>query len=108
METYRTTRPERPMLMIDLLRHTSGLTYGFQQTTNVDAGYRKLQVGERIAGATLDDMIAQACAAAAGVLARHGVELFAFDRCARDTWSARFPESRSISFCARIFSSRSE
>jgi CubicO group peptidase (beta-lactamase class C family) len=42
MESYRTTRPARPMLMIDLLRHTSGLTYGFQQTTNVDAGYRKL------------------------------------------------------------------
>ncbi len=59
METYRTTRPERPMLMIDLLRHTSGLTYGFQQTTNVDAGYRKLQIGERLAGATLDDMIAK-------------------------------------------------
>ena len=59
METYRTSAPERPMLMIDLLRHTSGLTYGFQQTTNVDAGYRKLQVGERIGGATLDDMIAK-------------------------------------------------
>ena len=59
METYRTTRPARPMLMIDLLRHTSGLTYGFQQTTNVDAGYRKLQVGERTAGETLDGMIAK-------------------------------------------------
>jgi CubicO group peptidase (beta-lactamase class C family) len=59
METYQTRRPERPMLMIDLLRHTSGLTYGFQQSTNVDAGYRKLQIGERIAGATLDDMIAK-------------------------------------------------
>jgi CubicO group peptidase (beta-lactamase class C family) len=59
METYRTTRPERPMLMIDLLRHTSGLTYGFQQNTNVDAAYRKLKVGERTSGATLDDMIAQ-------------------------------------------------
>jgi len=59
METYRTTRPARPMLMIDLLRHTSGLTYGFQQTTNVDAGYRKLQVGERLAGETLDGMIAK-------------------------------------------------
>ena len=59
METYRTTRPARPMLMIDLLRHTSGLTYGFQQTTNVDAGYRKLQVGERAAGETLDGMIAK-------------------------------------------------
>src|SRR5258706_7906134 len=45
METYRIERPARPMLMIDLLRHTSGLTYGFQQSTNVDAGYRKLKVG---------------------------------------------------------------
>ena len=32
--------------MIDLLRHTSGLTYGFQQRTNVDAAYRKLGLGE--------------------------------------------------------------
>ena len=59
METYRTTPPARPMLMIDLLRHTSGLTYGFQQMSNVDAAYRKLKVGERTSGATLDDMIAQ-------------------------------------------------
>src|SRR6202030_3414776 len=35
----------------------SGLTYGFQQTTNVDAAYRKLKIGEREGGATLDDMI---------------------------------------------------
>jgi CubicO group peptidase (beta-lactamase class C family) len=28
------------MRMIDLLRHTSGLTYGFQNRTNVDAAYR--------------------------------------------------------------------
>ncbi|MDO8432816.1 MAG: serine hydrolase domain-containing protein [Candidatus Binatus sp.] len=59
METFRTVRPERPMLMIDLLRHTSGLTYGFQQTTNVDAAYRKLQVGERTRDSTLDDMVRQ-------------------------------------------------
>jgi CubicO group peptidase (beta-lactamase class C family) len=59
METYRTTPPARPMLMIDLLRHTSGLTYGFQQMSNVDAAYRKLKLGERNAGATLDNMIAQ-------------------------------------------------
>src|SRR5690242_7429590 len=57
METFRTKRPERPMLIIDLLRHTSGLTYGFQQSTNVDAAYRKLQIGERLKTATLDDMI---------------------------------------------------
>ena len=36
------TRPlDRPMLVVDLLRHTSGLTYGFQNRTNVDALYRK-------------------------------------------------------------------
>jgi CubicO group peptidase (beta-lactamase class C family) len=59
METFRTTRTARPMLMVDLLRHTSGLTYGFQQTTNVDAAYRKLQVGERSGETTLDDMVRQ-------------------------------------------------
>lgn len=59
METFRTRRPERPMLIVDLLRHTSGLTYGFQQVSNVDAAYRKLHVGERPAAASLDDMIGQ-------------------------------------------------
>ncbi|MGZ5158463.1 MAG: serine hydrolase domain-containing protein [Caldimonas sp.] len=35
------TRPvEAPMRIIDLLRHTSGLTYGFQLRTSVDAAYR--------------------------------------------------------------------
>jgi CubicO group peptidase (beta-lactamase class C family) len=32
------------MRVIDLLRHTSGLTYGFQLRTNVDAAYRSLKV----------------------------------------------------------------
>jgi len=60
METFRTKRPDRPMLIIDLLRHTSGLTYGFQQVSNVDAAYRKLQVGERQQEtSSLDDMIEQ-------------------------------------------------
>jgi CubicO group peptidase (beta-lactamase class C family) len=39
-EPFRTAPPERPMLMVDLLRHTSGLTYDFQQVTPVDAAYR--------------------------------------------------------------------
>ncbi|HEX8194522.1 MAG TPA: serine hydrolase domain-containing protein [Allosphingosinicella sp.] len=38
---FRTVPPERPMLMVDLLRHTSGLTYDFQQMTAVDAAYRE-------------------------------------------------------------------
>ena len=33
--------PARPMQVIDLLRHTSGLTYGFQERTPVDAAYRR-------------------------------------------------------------------
>jgi len=60
METFRTRPPDRPMLMIDLLRHTSGLTYGFQQSSNVDAAYRKLEIGERNdKGRTLEDMVHQ-------------------------------------------------
>ena len=44
------TRPvEAPMRIIDLLRHTSGLTYGFQSRTNIDAAYRanKIEALER-------------------------------------------------------------
>jgi len=41
---YLTTPPQRPMQVIDLLRHTSGLTYGFQNRTNIDAAYRKLKL----------------------------------------------------------------
>jgi CubicO group peptidase (beta-lactamase class C family) len=43
---YLTTPVARPMQVVDLLRHTSGLTYGFQNRTNVDAAYRKLRVEE--------------------------------------------------------------
>lgn len=53
------TRPcKRPMQIVDLLRHTSGLTYGFQLRTNVDAGYRARRIGEIEKAGTLDDMIA--------------------------------------------------
>lgn len=35
------TRPTvEPMRMVDLLRHTAGFTYGFQNRSNVDAAYR--------------------------------------------------------------------
>ncbi|MBX9730193.1 MAG: beta-lactamase family protein [Sphingomonas sp.] len=35
------TKPTaEPMRMVDLLRHTSGLTYGFQNRSNIDAAYR--------------------------------------------------------------------
>lgn len=52
------TRPSsRPMLIVDLLRHTSGLTYGFQQRSNVDAAYRETKIGEVIKAGTLRTMI---------------------------------------------------
>jgi len=37
---FMTTPTGEPMRMLDLLRHTSGLTYGFQNRSNVDAAYR--------------------------------------------------------------------
>jgi CubicO group peptidase (beta-lactamase class C family) len=55
---FLTTRPTRPMQVVDLLRHTSGLTYGFQSRTNVDAAYRKLKVEEMHAGHDLEAFIA--------------------------------------------------
>jgi len=57
METFKTKRTERPMLIIDLLRHTSGLTYGIQTTTNVDAAYRRLGIGELDRHGTLEEMV---------------------------------------------------
>lgn len=54
---YLTTPPARPMQVVDLLRHTSGLTYGFQSRTNVDAAYRKLKVEEMHGGHDLETFI---------------------------------------------------
>ncbi len=42
---FQTRRCRTPMRIVDLLRHTSGLTYDFQARTNVDAAYRKLKIG---------------------------------------------------------------
>ncbi len=41
---FLTTPTAAPMRILDLLRHTSGLTYGFQARTNVDAAYRSGKV----------------------------------------------------------------
>lgn len=58
--TFLTAPVERPMSIRDLLSHTSGLTYGFMERTNVDAAYRALGVGDRgKPGYTLEDMVAQ-------------------------------------------------
>jgi CubicO group peptidase (beta-lactamase class C family) len=55
--TFRTRRTSAPMRIVDLLRHTSGLTYGFQQRTNVDAAYRKLGLGEIGGPVSLEGLI---------------------------------------------------
>jgi CubicO group peptidase (beta-lactamase class C family) len=54
---FLTKPPSRPMLIVDLLRHTSGLTYGFQQRTNIDAAYRERKIGEFEKAGTLQSMI---------------------------------------------------
>jgi CubicO group peptidase (beta-lactamase class C family) len=55
---WKTVPVERPMTIRDLLSHTSGLTYGFMERTNVDAAYRKLGVADRTRpGYTLGDMV---------------------------------------------------
>ncbi len=38
---FQTKPLSRPMLMLDLLRHTSGLTYGFQNRSNIDLAMRE-------------------------------------------------------------------
>jgi len=54
--------PTRPMLMVDLLRHTSGLTYGFQSRSNIDAVYRAKEIGQPGSKGTLEGMIADLAA----------------------------------------------
>src|SRR6187399_2548321 len=55
--SFLTRPPSRPMLIVDLLRHTAGLTYGFQQRSNVDAAYRAEKIGEVEKAGTLQTMI---------------------------------------------------
>jgi CubicO group peptidase (beta-lactamase class C family) len=53
------TRPTaEPMRMIDLLRHTSGFTYSFQERTNVDAAYRESKIESWHGNLTLDGFVA--------------------------------------------------
>jgi CubicO group peptidase (beta-lactamase class C family) len=56
---FKTRAPMRPMQIVDLLRHTSGLTYGFQNTTPVDAAYRRLKLGDVERSGTLGDLVAK-------------------------------------------------
>lgn len=51
------SRPlSEPMKMIDLLRHTAGLTYGFQERTPIDAAYRARKL-EAFSGPDLEEFV---------------------------------------------------
>jgi CubicO group peptidase (beta-lactamase class C family) len=54
---FLTTPPARPMKVVDLVTHTSGLTYGFLNRTNVDAAYRRAKVADPSAEGGLDAMV---------------------------------------------------
>lgn len=56
---FATDPAQRPMTIRDLLMHTSGLTYDFLRSTNIDYAYRKLQIALPRPDYTLQDMIDQ-------------------------------------------------
>ena len=57
--SFITTRPERAMKVVDLVTHTSGLTYGFMMRTSVDAAYRRLKINDFNTEGGLDTFIEQ-------------------------------------------------
>ncbi|MBV9687237.1 MAG: beta-lactamase family protein [Alphaproteobacteria bacterium] len=57
--SFITTPTLRPMKIIDLVTHTSGLTYGFMMRSAVDAAYRQAKVADRQTGGGLAEMVEQ-------------------------------------------------
>jgi CubicO group peptidase (beta-lactamase class C family) len=57
--SYMTTPMLRPMKIVDLATHTSGLTYGFMMRTAVDAAYRRAKVTDRQTPGGLQGMVDQ-------------------------------------------------
>jgi CubicO group peptidase (beta-lactamase class C family) len=57
--SFVTTPVQRPMKVVDLATHTSGLTYGFHMRTAVDAAYRKAKVVDRATPGGLQGMVDQ-------------------------------------------------
>jgi CubicO group peptidase (beta-lactamase class C family) len=56
---FLTTPTVRPMKVVDLATHTSGLTYGFMMRTAVDAAYRRAKAADRETPGGLQGMIDQ-------------------------------------------------
>jgi CubicO group peptidase (beta-lactamase class C family) len=57
--SFETTPTLRPMKVVDLLTHTSGLTNGFPARTAVDAAYRRAKVADPQTQGGLQEMIDQ-------------------------------------------------
>src|SRR5947199_5413006 len=57
--SFITTPAARPMKVVDLATHTSGLTYGFMMRSAIDAAYRKAKVVDRQTPGGLQGMIDQ-------------------------------------------------
>jgi CubicO group peptidase (beta-lactamase class C family) len=57
--SFLTTPTQRPMKVVDLATHTSGLTYGFMMRSAVDAAYRRVKVTDRGTPGGLSEMIDQ-------------------------------------------------
>lgn len=58
--SFAALKPQaRPMTVLDLMRHTAGLTYGFHNRTAIDAKYRELRIAEMDTEGGLPAMIAQ-------------------------------------------------
>ena len=56
---FITTAPKRHMKVVDLVTHTSGLTYGFMTRTSVDAEYRRKRIGDPQTPGGLEGFIEQ-------------------------------------------------
>jgi CubicO group peptidase (beta-lactamase class C family) len=63
---FAPVRHAPPMRMVDLMTHMSGLTYGFQNRTNIDAAYRESELDFARKNLTSDEFI--------GVLAKLPLE----------------------------------
>jgi CubicO group peptidase (beta-lactamase class C family) len=57
--TFLTTPTARPMKVVDLVTHTSGLTYGFLMRTSVDSAYRRARVADFQTPGGLETMVEQ-------------------------------------------------
>jgi CubicO group peptidase (beta-lactamase class C family) len=56
---FKTRAVERPMKIVDLATHTAGLTYSWQNRSNVDAAYRALEVEARTTEGGLETFISR-------------------------------------------------